>query len=173
MIVEDLRPLAQPLDKLTLFPGNPRQGDVDAIARSLQTFGQRKPIVANRNGTVVAGNHTVLAAQQLGWSELAVVWVDDTETMAQAFALADNRTAELGGYDTAALAELIQAVQAADEGLLAAVSYTADDLAELLNSPALAGVGALVPPDDFAAYGEGLATEHRCPSCGYEWSGKA
>ena len=28
-------------------------------------------------------------------------------------------------------------------------------------------------PDDFKEVDEDLETEHRCPSCGYEWSGKA
>lgn len=131
-IAPDLTNLLVPIDELSLFPGNPRQGDVDAIARSLEVFGQRKPIVATREGVVVAGNHTLLAAQRLGWTQLAVVRVDDDDTMAQAYALADNRTAELGGYDVVALAEMIQAVQEADEKLLAAISYDTADLDDFL-----------------------------------------
>jgi hypothetical protein len=132
MIAPDLASLATSLDDLTLYPGNPRKGDVDAIARSLVTFGQRKPIVATYEGVVVAGNHTLLAARQLGWSELAVVRVDDTGVMAEAYALADNRTAELGHYDPVLLAEMIRNVQLNDEGLMAAISYDAADLDDLL-----------------------------------------
>jgi DNA modification methylase len=113
--------------------GNPRQGNVDAVARSLDAFGQRKPIVALRDGTVIAGNHTLQAAQKLGWDELAVVWVDDDETTAKAYSLADNRTAELGGYDEVLLAELVAEVQDADEELLAATAWSADDLKDLLD----------------------------------------
>lgn len=134
MIVADLVPLATPLDDVALLEGNPRVGDVDAIARSLVAFGQRKPVVANRaTGEVIAGNHTVRAARQLGWDEVAVVWVDDDPTTAHAFALADNRTAELGGYDDAALAALIAEVHDADEELLAATGWSGDDLQELLD----------------------------------------
>jgi DNA modification methylase len=126
-IAEDLRPLAQPIDLLKLLPGNPRRGDVEAVMRSYDRFGQRKPIVARRDGTVIAGNHQLQAAQRLGWSHIAVVWTDDDDLTAKAFALADNRTADLGAYDDADLRALIESV-AIDPELLAAASYSLDDL---------------------------------------------
>lgn len=133
MIVPDLQPLAVPIENLRTLKGNARRGDVDAVARSLDVFGQRKPIVARvGTGEVIAGNHTFMAARQLGWDTIAVVWVEDDDTTAKAFALADNRTAELGGYDDELLAAMISEVMEADEDLLAAASYTADDLAALL-----------------------------------------
>lgn len=137
MIIEDLAGLATPIDKLELLPGNPRRGDVDAIARSLNQFGQRKPIVARRDGTVIAGNHTLQAARQLDWSDVAVVWVDDDDVTAAAFALADNRTNDFGTYDEQLLAAMIGQVLD-DEELLAATSYTLGDhdaLLALLNGP--------------------------------------
>lgn len=132
MIAEALAPLATPLDRLQLLPGNPRRGDIDAVARSLKAFGQRKAIVANRDGTIIAGNHTYQAAQKLGWSEIAVVFVDDDDATAKAYALADNRTAELGGYDDEALIAYISQVQASDAELLAATGWSDEDLAALL-----------------------------------------
>jgi hypothetical protein len=65
-IVADLERLAFPVEKLTPLPGNPRHGDVQAVARSYATFGQRKPIVARREGDggiVIAGNHQLAAAR--------------------------------------------------------------------------------------------------------------
>lgn len=133
MIVPGLQPLAVPIEQLRTLKGNPRRGDVDAVARSLGAFGQRKPIVARSDtGEVIAGNHTFMAAQRLGWTEIAVVWVEDDDTTAKAFALADNRTSELGGYDNDALAAMISDVLAEDADLLAAASFTPDDLADLL-----------------------------------------
>lgn len=140
-IAPDLAPLAVALDRLQPLEGNPRRGDVGAVARSLAAFGQRKPIVAHRaDGSVIAGNHTLEAARSLGWSEIAVVWVDDDEVTAKAFALADNRTAELGGYDDEALRAMLAAV-AFDEELLAATSWDPaflEDLAQRLDPPPLA-----------------------------------
>jgi site-specific DNA-methyltransferase (adenine-specific) len=116
------------------LPGNPRRGDVDAVAASLARFGQRKPIVVRASDrTITAGNHTWLAAQQLGWDEIAAVLVDDDDTTAQAFALADNRTAELGGYDDGLLLELIRAVGEADASARADTGWSDEAIAELID----------------------------------------
>lgn len=127
-IIEPLVPLAVPVDSLNLLPGNPRRGNVEAVARSLERFGQRKPVVVNaNNGEVIAGNHTVEAAVSLGWDEVAAVMVDDDPGTAGAFALADNRTADLAGYDDAALAELVREVVEVDASLLESASIDLDD----------------------------------------------
>jgi len=131
MIVEQLQGLAHPLKKLKLLPGNPRKGDVEAVKRSYERFGQRKPIVALPDGTVIAGNHQFLAAKALGWDEIAVVFVDDDDQTAKAFALADNRTSDLGSYDSEALAELLADV-AVNPELLLATGYTQADLDALI-----------------------------------------
>ncbi len=135
-IAPGLAALATPVDDLDLLPGNPRIGDVDAVAASYRRFGQRKPIVARRGpdgrGVVLAGNHQLQAARQLGWDRIAVVWVDDDDATASAYALADNRTAELGGYDDAALAALITQVADHDAALLADTGWADDAVADLL-----------------------------------------
>jgi len=134
MILPDLHQLAIDIAELDLLPGNPRKGDVDAVARSLEQFGQRKPIVARRaDRTVIAGNHTLQAARKLGWTEIAVVWVDDDDASAKAFALADNRTAELGTYDDEALLALIEEVHQADAALLEVTGWSEEDMQELMD----------------------------------------
>ena len=134
MIQNDLQNLAHPITELQLLPGNPRRGDIDAVKRSLEAFGQRKPIVVRRSDSVViAGNHTLQAAQALGWDEIAVVWVDDDEVTSKAFALADNRTAELGDYDEEALADLINDVGSLNPGLLESSGWDDKAVKELLD----------------------------------------
>jgi site-specific DNA-methyltransferase (adenine-specific) len=134
MIQKDLLQLACPINQLSLLPGNPRRGDVEAVKASLERFGQRKPIVVRKSDRVViAGNHTLQAAQALGWSEIAVVWVDDDDAMSKAFALADNRTAELGDYDEEALAALIGEVSALDPELLEATGWDSKSVSDLLD----------------------------------------
>jgi hypothetical protein len=135
-LAEPLRSLAVDIDSLTLLPGNPRRGDVEAVARSLRAFGQRKPVVVNKDHAVLAGNHTLLAARSLGWTKVAAVFVDDDETTAKAFALADNRTGTLGGFDDTDLAAMLADVADADPALLSAASYTLADLTRLLADPA-------------------------------------
>lgn len=133
MIIESLQGLAVPIDSIRPLEGNPRRGEVDKVAASLEAFGQRKPIVVRREtGEVVAGNHTLAAAKKLGWSEIAVAWTDDDEVTAKAYALADNRTAELGGYDDVDLAQMMSDVYEADADLFEATAWTVDELNELL-----------------------------------------
>ena len=153
MIAPGLEALAVPVGDLKPLPGNPRRGDVDAVARSLARFGQRKPIVVRTDGTIIAGNHTWMAAKKLGWSEIAVVRVADDDTEAFAFALADNRTAELGGYDPDALAEMLDQVAGSDA--FAATGYTQADLDRLVDqiTPALPEPGDADIDDLPAAWG--------------------
>ena len=94
-----------PIDDLTLDANNARehnQKNLDAIANSLQIFGQRKPVVITKDLVVVAGNGTLEAARQIGWKGLSCVTVPDdwdTDTI-KAYALADNRTAELASWNS-------------------------------------------------------------------------
>ncbi len=63
-------------------------------------------------GMVVrAGNATLDAAKQLGWTHLAAVVVDEGDVTATAYAIADNRTAELARWDESALAELLRSLR--------------------------------------------------------------
>lgn len=131
------------------LPGNPRRGDVDAVARSLRRFGQAKPIVVSRETReVIAGNHTHAAALQLGWERIWVAWFDGTPEEARAYAAADNRTHDLGSYDDAALAALLSSVAAVgDAELLAATSYDDADIAALLAGGAPGSADYLEVPD--------------------------
>lgn len=80
---------------------------------------------------VIAGNHTLRAARQLNWPSIAVVWTDDDEVTAKAYSLADNRTAELGGYDDDELLAMLAEVHDIDPELLAATGWTEADLAAM------------------------------------------
>jgi DNA modification methylase len=131
LIAPQLRPLVVLLDSVTLHPRNPRRGDVGAIGASLARFGQRKPIVVQASTRyVVAGNHLVLAARSLGWTEIAANVQDMDDAEATAFMLADNRTADLGAYDDGLLAELLAEQSDADN--LLATGYDVDDVEAML-----------------------------------------
>jgi ParB-like chromosome segregation protein Spo0J len=90
------------IDLLLNDPSNARLHDKEnlaAIKGSLAKFGQQKPIVITKEGVVVAGNGTLMAARELGWTALNVVYTELSSTEAIAFAIADNRTAELGTWN--------------------------------------------------------------------------
>lgn len=124
-----------PVGDLQTFEHNPRRGDVDAIAESLTKHDLYRPIVVNvgtltgRRNEVLCGNHTLLAARQLGWAEIDVSLIDVDEATARSIVLADNRLSDLGTYDERDLFELLSSIED-----LAGTGYGADDLAELERS---------------------------------------
>lgn len=139
-----LASLAVPIDTLRPFAGNPRRGDLGRIQESLNHHGQYRPLVV-RAGTneVLAGNHTLAAARELGWDQVAVTYVDCDDEQAAKIVLVDNRANDLATYDDAALLELLGPF----EGDLVGTGFTDADLAAML-----ADVGgpaeALTDPDE-------------------------
>lgn len=130
---EALRPFLVPIGDLEPFPGNPRRGDVAAIRASLRRFGQVLPALTDpklgEDGKqrIIARHHLVLAATEEGWTHVAVIgneFADEEE--ARAYLLADNRLAELGGYDDEALVAHLKHLNELDA--LAGTGYTRDDL---------------------------------------------
>ena len=106
------------VEGLTFDPTNARKHDdknLKAIAGSLDLFGQRKPIVVTEAGVVVAGNGTLEAAKSLGWVEIDVVRVpaDWSANQVKAFALADNRSAELAVWDEQVMASQLLELESA------------------------------------------------------------
>lgn len=129
------------LEDLKQYPNNPRKGNVKLIAESLQNYGQYKPITVNkRTGEILAGNHTYLAARELGWKSIAVAYVDVDEPTAAKIVAIDNRSTDLGEYDNNILLELLGNLPDLD-----ASGYDQsdlDDLKALLEESSTPGVSA-------------------------------
>lgn len=92
--IKDLRP----------YEKNARKheaADVAAIAKSIEAFGFRDPVgVWGPNNIIVEGHGRVLAAKQLGMTEVPCIRLDDlTDEQRRAYALAHNKTAELSSWD--------------------------------------------------------------------------
>lgn len=96
------------LGDLKPHPENPNHGDVNQIAESLETHGQYRSVVANKDGTILAGHHVWQAAKNIKMATLRVDVVDADEQSARKILLADNRLAELGpGMDMDVLLEVL------------------------------------------------------------------
>lgn len=115
------------VDTLNPYEGNPRRSNIQLLKESLQTNGQYKPIVVQKNTNVIlAGNHIWRAAKELEWPTIDVVFVDVDEAAAKKIVLADNRISELGSYDEELLLDLLQNID------LAGTGYTPFDIDDLL-----------------------------------------
>lgn len=127
---EALRDALTPIDELRPHPRNPRRGVVAAIQQSLQRFGQQRPVLALPDGTLVAGHHVWQAAVAEGWTAIAVTRSDLADAEVEAYLLADNRLADLGLYDDARLAALLEPLR--DNDLLYGSGYESPDVDGLL-----------------------------------------
>lgn len=144
------------LDALTFDPDNARKhsdANVSAIAESLRRFGQRKPVVVTAGNLIVAGNGTVEAAAFIGMTEVDVVRVppDWTVDEVKAFALADNRTAELAEWNPEVLSA--QLLELEDAGFdIQALGFESVEVAEA-ESPGT-GDDYSVPDDPVTRLGD-------------------
>ena len=130
-----LNPVTVKICDLHADPANARKHgakNLDAIKASLHKFGQRKPIIVQRDGMIVrAGNGTMEAAKALGWTELAAVIFDEDNATASQYAIADNRSAELAEWDDKTLASLLDGMDEQSKDLL---GFEQQDIDELLKS---------------------------------------
>ena len=104
--------------RLIPYVNNAKQhsdSQVTKIASSIREFGFLNPVLIDSKYNVIAGHGRILAAKKLGLDEVPCLFVEGlSDAQRKAYILADNRLAELAGWDD----ELLQGEMAAldDEG---------------------------------------------------------
>lgn len=141
---------------------------VAGIAGSIREFGFNNPVLIDQDNGIIAGHGRVLAAQQLGLDAVPCLRLGHlTKTQRQAYILADNRLAELAGWDTEMLALEIADLRL-DDVDLELLGFDDAGLRDLLGEN---DAGDMTPdetstkeidPDDYQM-------ELRCPKCGFEF----
>ena len=112
--MEKLKIVYKSVDALIPYINNPRITDhaVDAVASSIKNFGFKVPIIIDAKNEIVAGHTRLKAAKKLGMKEVPTIVAHDLdENQIRAFRLADNKTAELAGWDWSALEEELAKVR--------------------------------------------------------------
>lgn len=140
-----------PPKELIPYENNPRRNDkaVDAVANSIREFGFKVPIIVDADGVIICGHTRRLAALMLGLTEVPVMVADDlTEEEVRAYRLADNRVAELAGWDEQLLKEELAKIKGVD---LSGLGFDK----EMLEGVQMRELGI---------------KRHKCPRCGAEWS---
>ena len=123
--------------ELTPYPGNPRLNDagVDAVARSIQEFGFRQPIVVDEQGVIVVGHTRHKAALKLGLETVPVhVAIGLTQAQLRAYRIADNQTATLSEWDDGKLVMELLELSKMDYNL-DLTGFSADEIASYIESP--------------------------------------
>lgn len=119
------------LEGLSEFPGNPRKhGDaqLEELKRSLEMFGQYRPLVLNAKNEILAGNGMYRAMLALGWTEgKAIIMSKLSEANQKKLVLADNQIARMGFTDYDAVDHLLREI-----GDYEIPGYDPDTVAQLL-----------------------------------------
>lgn len=138
------------------------EANIAAIMKSLDEFGQQKPIVIGKGNMVVAGNGTLEAAKRLGWKTIKAIRTDLKGPAELAYMIADNNTSDMHEWDRQQLREVITGL---DEG---GYDLGKTTMTQFQIKPLMSGDGD-GSEDGFIEYDEDLETEHQCPKCGYEF----
>ena len=153
-------------------PANARKHDeknIESIVASLRRFGQQKPIVIDLSNVVRAGNGTLEACRRLGWATVECVRTDLKGSDAIAYAIADNRTAELAEWDDDVLAAELNGLLADDPDLFAATGFSEEELDRMLqkviSDDTPDGSTEEINPDEFDM-------QATCPRCQFEFDPK-
>lgn len=154
------------VSKLVGDPKNARRHskqNLAAIRLSYEQFGQMKPIVVAKDGkTVLAGNGQLEVAREMGLEKIAVVRADHlTPEMAQAYAIADNRTGDLAEWDYVQLSETLNSFQ---DDLKLAAGFTRVDLHALQTK--LEKMKAAANPQEG---GSGIFTDEQVINSAFEY----
>ncbi|QLH37844.1 MAG: site-specific DNA-methyltransferase [Defluviicoccus sp.] len=168
-----------PVARLKPYANNARTHSEDQIAKiaaSLVEYGWTTPVMVADDGEIVAGHGRLLAAEHLGLDQVPIIRLSHlTPEQVRAYRIADNRLAELSGWDDELLAAELHALNAAGFDL-DLTGFEGEDLDRLLapldDGDGLAGDDDVVPeppvnpvsrPGDLWLLGEHrlLCGEHR------------
>jgi len=163
--LSDLAVTYQPVDELKLYPRNPRthsKHEIRQIANSIEAFGFTNPVLVDKNGTIVAGHGRVAAAHLLGIHKIPTIRLESlSPDQIRAYVVADNRLAEIAGWDKSILAIELQYLLTINDSFDVAITGfeipeidlilagsepkqdAANDMGEELTSPAVSRPGDL------------------------------
>lgn len=134
-----------PVDRLTPYERNARTHSPEQVAKiaaSIVEFGFNNPILVDSGQGIIAGHGRMAAARRLNLPEVPVIVLDHlSESQRRAYVLADNRLAELAGWDMQLLADELRDLN--DDGFdLEAAGFDDDTLAALLDDGILPAVAS-------------------------------
>ena len=134
---------------------------IEQIAKSIKRFGFVNPVLLDKDGNILAGHGRIEAAKSLGLSTVPTLDIGlMSDADRRAYIVADNRLAELAGWDNELLGLELEAILEAmpdfdigaigfDDGELDALLSAGDDAAEDDQIPEVeAGKRAVTKPGD-------------------------
>ena len=155
MALENLTISLRPLNSLVPYARNPRthsDAQIAQIAASIREFGWTNPLLIDDQGSLIAGHGRLLAARQLGLTEVpAITLAHLSEAQKRALVIADNKLALNAGWDEDQLRIELVDLKTADFDL-STLGFEDFELADLFieQSP------SLTDPDDVPEVAEAI-----------------
>lgn len=110
-----------PLEQIKPAEKNVRihgKGQIAELARSIEQFGQIRPIVTDENLVIIAGHGLYEALTEMGETEAQVLKIVGlSEARKKKLMLADNKVFELGYTDNEGVMDLLEEIYASGEDL--------------------------------------------------------
>lgn len=152
------------VEQLLPYANNSRthtEAQVAQIAASLKEFGWTNPILVDAENGIIAGHGRLLAARKLGMQSVPVIELSHlTDRQKRAYVIADNKLAELAGWDTELLA--IELADLTTFGFdVTLLGFKPEEIADLLVGPEF---------NPASADGQGRLDAKKpctCPECGH------
>lgn len=144
---------------LIMYENNPRNNDqaVDEVAKSIEEFGFKVPMVIDKNNVIVCGHTRYKACLKLGIKKVPCVVADDlSDEQVKAFRLVENKTNELASWDFEKLNQELDEL----DGLMDMEEFDFNSFEELEYHD---GGGSLEYED------EPKKPSAVCPNCGMEF----
>ena len=95
------------------YENNPRKNKnaINAVAKSIESFGFKQPIVVDRNNIIIAGHTRLEASKKIGLQKVPCIYADDlTDEQVKAYRIADNKTNELAEWDFEKLEQELKSI---------------------------------------------------------------
>lgn len=135
-----------PIETLVPHPRNVRdhpEENLIAIMQSLTKFGQQRPLVVDIHNQVIAGNGTLESAKRLKWKTIQIARTNLDGALAEAYAIADNKTTDLSDFNFEKLSQVLHNLEGEgiDLTLTGFQKYEIDPLMQAEWNPGSVDVG--------------------------------
>lgn len=148
-----------PVERLKPYDRNARTHSPEQVAKiaaSLAEFGFVNPVLVDSADGIIAGHGRMMAARSLGLTDVPVIVLDHlTDAQRRAYILADNKLAELAGWDVELLSAELLALDT-DGFDLGVAGWSTEELDALLGD-------GLLPDNQNGNGGDGSGANDNTP----------
>lgn len=108
--MEEEQIIYKKVSELKNNPKNPRKNDsaVDSVAKSIEKYGFRNPLIIDKDNIVWCGNTRLKASRKLKLKKVPCIVIEDlTEQQMTELSILDNKTNEIAEWDMDMLGEML------------------------------------------------------------------